>query len=315
MKRCVEPCPICLDALSESAVFLDCGHSFCYGCLLPSLAGEQTPEREAINHRGSRMTVMRPHRQLVNAAALTPSHPGADVPCSRWRCPCCRTPTGLSFRPATVLELGRQYVEGSKAASCGGGGGITRLDINQFFSVLAAAQGLPPGAAAKQPQPGAAAKQPQPAACSQVALPSALADVVVGWKLRSLLEPERGWRLRWCLAAAAALACVCAMLLILGELTQANNRATCLFVLGRRDSWCYEATASLAMPLWFEISGLFLAAQLAYSLWLVTPFWVLLFFDRCALPAVGLWAGVTLLFALAVLVMRIVFEAGAAFTI
>ena len=244
---------------------------------------------------------------LETLSTLSRLPPGADVPCSRWRCPSCRAPTGLSWRPATELELGLHYVgAASKTAACGGSG-ATALDIKLFFRMLAAAQGQPPLAEA-------AAEQERPAACSRVALPAVLVDAVVGFRLRGLLEPERGWRLRWWLAVAAALACCLAMLCVLGELTRATNRASCLFVLGRRERWCYEELTPFAMPLWFEVAGLLLASQLAHSLWLVTPFRVLLYFDRCVLPAVGLWAGVSLLFALLVLAMRLVFEAGAAFT-
>lgn len=43
-KGCGESCPICLDHLGQTAVFVDCGHSFCDDCLLASLAGEKTLE-------------------------------------------------------------------------------------------------------------------------------------------------------------------------------------------------------------------------------------------------------------------------------
>ena len=194
--------------------------------------------------------------------------------------------------------------------------GATPSDILEFLRTLeklAAGQqihGLAGGPAQYQ-----SATKPARAACSQALLPPVLVNVYVGFRLRRMLEPETGWQLQWWLSAAAALSCCLAMLCALEELTRATERASCRIVLGSHERWCYyEGRASFAMALWLEVAGALLASQLAHSLWLVTPFQVLIYFDRCVLAAVGLWAGGSLLFALAVLALRLLFEAGAVFT-
>ena len=109
-----DSCPICLETMAASSLWLSCGHSLHAGCLLETwqgVVGSGMASRGR-THVDTQLPPLPPPPPrgclLVPVPSSIPSvtwrHTSADDPLSSWRCPCCRATVAVDrVRPGSEL--------------------------------------------------------------------------------------------------------------------------------------------------------------------------------------------------------------------